>query len=137
MVETLEANLCRLQAPERGVQAGDARVAQRGRQVGDLPAAQRDPHRDARETAVARQHMHERTPPGDRFAGGGASPPIEPIESGHELVFPPDDDLGRVRRGGRADVGDEVGDREVGLVADPRDDRDRDRRRWPAPPLPR
>ena len=42
-----------------------------------------------------------------------------------ELVLGRDDDLGGGRRRRRAHVGDEVGNRHVGFVADRRDDRHR------------
>ena len=50
---------------------------------------------------------------------------LQPIDAAAELVLGRDDDLGGRRRRRRAHVGDEVGNRDVGFVADGRDDRHR------------
>ena len=53
------------------------------------------------------------------------APPGLSIDARAELVLGRDHHLGGRRGGWRPQVGDEVGDREVGLVPDRRDDRDR------------
>ena len=60
-----------------------------------------------------------------RAARRGAQPIVQPIDPAAELVLRRDDHLRRRRRRRRAHVGDEVGDRDVGFVADRRDDRHR------------
>ena len=53
---------------------------------------------------------------------GPAAEIVDPL--GERLLFF-HDHFGGGRRGGGPDVGDEIGDREIDLVADGRDDRDR------------
>src|SRR5262245_21335442 len=60
----------------------------------------------------------------ERAAGAGREGGPGAVEAGFELVEVGDDEArGRGRRGG-ADIGDEVGERRVLLVADCADDRD-------------
>ena len=55
---------------------------------------------------------------------GRAQPIAEPVDPRHEVVLGRHDDLGGSRRRRRAEIRHEVGDRDVRLVADGRNDRD-------------
>ena len=53
----------------------------------------------------------------------GPQPLVQPIDPAAEFILGRDDELGSRRRSRRAEVGDEVGNGDVGLVADAGDDR--------------
>ena len=76
--------------------------------------------------AAALQHVHARprTVSSRRRSAASRRSPLA-IDPRDELVAPRDHGLGRRRRRRRAEIGDEVGDGDVGLVADRGDDRHR------------
>ena len=51
-------------------------------------------------------------------SGSGPEPAVQPVDPAAEIVFRGDDEFGGRRRRGRPQIGDEVGDRDVGLVSD-------------------
>ena len=102
------------------------------REVGGMTAAHRDTARKAGERRPAADRVHAPAQPLHARPRGGAEPIVQPIDPAAEIVLRGDDHLGRRRRRRRPQVGDEVGNRDVGLVSDGgnhRNRRPRDRAR--------
>jgi len=95
------------------------------RELADAPAAEPDPRGQPGERRACRQRVDDAAAPLDAGTRSRTQPLPEAIDARDELVLARHDDLGRVRRGRGADVRHEVGNRDVGLVPDTRDDGDR------------
>ena len=97
-------------------------VPQRVGRFGAVPAAHREARRPAGKSRPAIQLMHPRLEARDQSAHGAGEALAQPLDVGAEIFLARHDDLRGGRRRRRAHVGGEVGDREVDLVADGRDD---------------
>ena len=93
------------------------------RQVGGLPPAHRDASRHAGKRRAAAHDVYPAAQDLDSAARRRERPIVQAIDAAAELVLRRDDEF-RGRRGcRRAEVGDEIGDRDVGLVSHRRDHR--------------
>ena len=107
-------------------QAGAQRAPQLVRELGRVAAAHAPDGRACpRSRTRSRARAAATRADAARVDIAASTPLAEPIDARDELVLPRDDHLRGRRRRRRAQVGDEVGDRDVGLVADGRDHRHR------------
>ena len=114
-----------LEPPARASRRPPYRVAERPIELRGVPAPHRQARGVSRQRRPAAGHVH---PAAETLhAPVRARPPAARAADrcARELVLPRHDQFGGRRRRRRADVGDEIGDRDVGLVADRRDDRHR------------
>ena len=124
-VERCELTLELLAAPlARGeADAHDAR--QRVRQLRRVASPHRQTSGEGRERGPGADDVHAAAQSLDAPAGGGAHPIAQAIDPVAEIVFRRDDELRRSGWCRRTHVGDKVGNRDVGLVADRRNHRHR------------
>ena len=88
-----------------------------------MPAAQRDTRRAIRRSPGGGERVQRVAATLHAAARHGVQPLMQPIDPAAEVVLRRDHHFGGCRRRRRAQVGDEIGDRDVGLVPDGGDDR--------------
>ena len=131
-IEECELALQLLQPAVARREAGAHHAGGGVREVGGVAAAHRDTARKAGERRPAADRVHPPAQPLHACPRGGAEPIVQPVDPAAEIVLRGDDHLGRGRRRRRPEVRDEVGNRDVGLVSDGgnhRNRRQRDRAR--------
>src|SRR5439155_22661124 len=97
---------------------GADRASERVAQLRGTPAFERHASGISGERRSAADHVHAPAEALDPRAGSRTKSIAQPIDARAEFVVSRDDHLGGGGRRWRAQIGDEVGNRHVGLVAD-------------------
>ncbi len=122
-VELVEGAAQRVVAARAARHGAADGLPQRGGQFGGVPSAKRQAAGQARVSGTCFEGVHPRFESPQPVMDGGVEPVTQPIDVSEEFVLAPDDQFRGRRRRRRAQVGREVGERDVGLVAHRGDDR--------------